>query len=725
MAQIHRFRLRPFAIAIAATLSTPSVIFAQASNKDAASGEPVLSEVVVPAGAERADGPVQGYRATRSSTFTKTDTPLREVPASITVVPADLMKDQGMQSMSDVFRYVPGATSHQGEGNRDQVVIRGNSTTADFYVDGVRDDAQVFRDLYNLERVEVLKGPAGMIFGRGGGGGVVNRVTKRPVFETIRDASVTVGSYSQFRGTFDLGGKASDGAGWRLNGIYENSDGFRNGFELERYAVNPTLTLNLSAQTSLTLGYEHLWDYRTADRGIPSSSGSPYDTDRRTFFGNSDQSHARNVIDGLYAVLNHDFGGGWTLRNTTRYTDYDKYYQNVYPGSAVNAAGNLTISAYNNSNKRQNFFNQTDFTKKFSAAGWDHTLLFGFELGAQDSANKRNTGFFGAGGAAIGATVAGTNPFAIATTFRPNGADADNKVKSDVAAVYIQDQIAFSKEWKAIVGLRYDAFKVRFDDQRTLVPETDLSRTDRAPSPRAGLIWMPNAVSTYYVSYSYAFLPSGEQLSLAPTTSELAPEKAKNYEIGARWDIRPKLTLSTAIFRTDRTDVKVTDPSNPGSFVKTGQQRVDGVEIGLHGEIANWWSVYGGYAYMDGRVLKPITSGTTASVAAITPAGNKIGLVPENSFSLWNRFDVGAGWGAGLGLIYQSDYFTSFNNTVKVPGFWRADGAVYYAFNDRSTQLALNVENLFDRKYFPTVDGDNNITPGAPRTVRLTLSTAF
>src|SRR5262245_30674985 len=335
------FKRRPLAAAVLAVLSTCA--YAQ---------EQTLPEVKVRGEAERADGPVTGYRATRSSTATKTDTPLNEVPASVTVVPSGVMKDQAMQGMGDVFRYVPGVLMHQGEGNRDQIVIRGNSTTADFYVDGVRDDAQVFRDLYNLERVEVLKGPAGMIFGRGGAGGLVNRVTKRPVFETIREASVTLGSYSQFRGTLDLGGKASDAAAWRLNAMYENSDGFRHGFHLERYAINPTATLKLSAQTSLTLGYEHLWDYRTADRGIPSSNGAPYNTDRATFFGNPDQSHARNVVDGLYAVLDHDFGGGLTVRNTTRYTDYDKYYQNVYPGSAVNAAGNLTISAYSNSNKR-------------------------------------------------------------------------------------------------------------------------------------------------------------------------------------------------------------------------------------------------------------------------------------------------------------------------------------------------------------------------------------
>ena len=198
---------RPIAAAILALLSAPPLAFAQTQP------DQTLPEVRVQADAERADGPVTGYRATRSATATKTDTPLREVPASVTVVPASLMKDQAMQSMRDVFRYVPGVLMHQGEGNRDQIVIRGISTTADFYVDGVRDDAQVFRDLYNLERVEVLKGPAGMVFGRGGAGGVVNRVTKKPVFDGVTEASVTVGSWNQLRGTADLGRKMGDSGG--------------------------------------------------------------------------------------------------------------------------------------------------------------------------------------------------------------------------------------------------------------------------------------------------------------------------------------------------------------------------------------------------------------------------------------------------------------------------------------------------------------------------------
>ena len=710
---------RPLAAAILTLLSTPPLAIAQAQP------DQPLPEVKVEGEAERADGPVTGYRATRSSTATKTDTPLREVPASVTVVPATLMKDQAMQSMGDVFRYVPGVLLHQGEGNRDQIIIRGTSTTADFYVDGVRDDAQVFRDLYNLERVEVLKGPAGMVFGRGGAGGVVNRVTKKPAFDSVTQGSVTAGSWNQLRGTADLGRKMGGSGAWRLNAMAENSDSFRNGYKLERWAVNPTVTLLPGTGNALTLGYEHYNDERTADRGFPSQNGRPYNADPSTFFGNASQSSAHSYVDSAYAIFDHDFGGGKTLKNTFRATYYDKYYQNVYPGSALSAADTLTISAYNNANERTNFFNQTDFIQKLSTGGLEHTLLVGLELGHQDSTNKRNTGFFGPAGTAIGATVPASNPIAVATAFRPNGTDADNNVKSDIAAVYAQDQIALSREWKVIAGLRYDMFKVDFDDRRTLTPPADLSRTDKEWSPRVGLLWTPTAASVYYASYSYAFLPSGEQLSLAPTTADLAPEKAINYEIGARWDLRPQLTLSTAIFRLDRNDVHVADPTNPGTFVKSGQQRVEGVEIGIQGEVAPYWQVYGGYAYLDGRIQQPISSGTAATPASVVPAGNKIGLVPENTFSLWNQFNLGAGWGAGVGLIYQDESFTSFNNTVKIPAFTRVDGGLYYTFAGGKTRLQLNLENVFDKKYFPTVDGDNNISPGAPRNMHVTLYAAF
>ncbi|NBR29294.1 MAG: TonB-dependent siderophore receptor, partial [Betaproteobacteria bacterium] len=316
------------------------------------SAQQLLPEVVVQGTAERADGPVDGYRATRSGTATKTDTPLREVPASLSIVPAQLIKDQAMQNMGDVFRYVPGASLHQGESNRDQLVIRGNSTTADFYVNGVRDDAQIYRDLYNLERVEVLKGPAGMIFGRGGAGGVVNRVTKKPVFERTAEAGFTLGSNDQRRGTFDYGNILGNATAFRLNGMAESAGNFVDGVDLHRWAFNPSITHAFSAQTSLTLDYEHLHDGRVPNRGVPSFNGTPFNAAADAFFGNAAQSSAHAYVDGLAAVVDHDFGNGRQLKNTVRITRYDKFYQNVYPGGAATAAGTLTLSAYNNDNQR-------------------------------------------------------------------------------------------------------------------------------------------------------------------------------------------------------------------------------------------------------------------------------------------------------------------------------------------------------------------------------------
>ena len=684
-----------------------------------ATAQETLSPVTITGHPARGEADTD-YRATRSSTFTKTDTPLKEVPASITVVPAQLMKDQAMRSLADVIRYVPGASVHQGEGNRDQFILRGVSTTADLYVDGVRDDAQVFRDLYNLERVEVLKGTAGMIFGRGGAGGVVNRVTKQPVFGPVREASLTLGSWDQRRASVDVGDVVGAGAAWRLNAMAEKSGSFRDGVDLDRWAVNPTVTFVLGARSTLTVGYEHLRDDRSADRGIPARDGRPVDTDPSTFFGNAEQSHALSVVDGAYAVLDHELGGGMRLRNTLRATHYDKFYQNVYPdnanASSVNAAGTLRLAAYNNANQRTNVFNQTDLTFKLRTGAIEHSLLAGLEVGHQDSTNKRNTGLFGPLATDNLITVPASAPFATALRFQPNGSDADNNVRADIAGVYVQDQVTLTPEWKLVAGLRYDRFRTSFDDRRTTVTSTDLARTDNGLSPRLGVIWSPIAGSTYYASYSYSFLPSGEQLSLAPNTADLAPEKAKNYEIGAHWDLLPQLALSAAIFRLDRDDVRSPDPANPGFFVKTGQQRSEGIELGVQGEVTPRWLVYGGYSNLNGRI-----TGTTSTATA----GAKLQLVPEHLFSLWNRVSLGPSWAAGLGVIYQSSSFATLDNQVELPGFARADAALYYTFAGGRTRLALNVENLFDRRYYPTADGNNNISPGAPRNVRVTMNTVF
>jgi len=717
--------IKPATIAVLAALAT-----------SAHATEPTLPQVNVQAQSERADGPVEGYRAERSATFTKTDTPLKDVPASVSVVPAELMKDQAMKSLGEAFRYVPGTLMHQGEGNRDQVIIRGNSTTSDFFVNGVRDDAQILRDLYNLERVEVLKGPGGMAFGRGGAGGVVNLVTKKPVFERSGEASLTLGSFNQVRSSIDYGDKLGESAAFRINAMVEDADSFRQGVDMQRYAFNPTLGLKLAPRTLLTFSFERLRDDRTADRGIPSQNGVPFKTAPSSFFGNPGDSHARANSDNLSATLDHDFGDGTRLINSFRAAHYDKLYQNVYPGSAVNNAGLITLSAYNNLNRRNNFFNQTDLTRKFRFGGVEHTLLAGAEIGHQKSDSKRNTGFLLGSTGANGNSplVSASAPFSVVTRWAPGGAtiasDADNLVRAQLAAAYLQDQITLAPQWKLLIGARFDHFKSFFDDRRARSgnPPTqgiDLGRTDNAWSPRAGLIWNPTAAATVYSSYSSSFLPSAEQLSLATTTVNLAPETAKNYEAGARWDLLPRLTLSGAVFKTYKDNVRVSDPANPAVLIKTGQLLTDGFELSLQGDVTNSWQVYGGYASLDGRTAKPINSGTATGLAAIIPAGNKTQLTPSKTFSLWNKFAHGGGWSTGFGAIYQDESFTSLDNTVKLPAFWRFDGAIYYGFADGRTRLALNVENILNKKYYPTADGNNNIAPGAPINLRLTLSTAF
>lgn len=709
------FRRPPLLLAVSGALGA----FASFGSAYAQSTDTTLGEVLVRATAEereRTDGPVQGYRATRSATATKTDTPLKEVPQSITVVSETLIEDLSMRGIGDVLRYVPGTTAAQGEGNRDQVVLRGANTTGDFFVDGVRDDAQIFRDLYNAERVEVLKGPAGMVFGRGGGGGVVNRVTRKPVFGRTAEFELSAGSDSQYRATVDLGNQASASAAWRLNAMAESADSYRDGVELERYAVNPTVTFTPGARTAVTLSVEHARDERTADRGIPSQAGKPFVTETSTFFGDAANSQSESTVNAFAAVLDHDFGGGTSLRNQFRFTDYEKFYQNIFANGAVSTTtGLVAIAAYNSVNDRSNLFNQTDLTTRFKTGGIEHTLLAGVEFGTQDSTNLRLTGFFNNNPATTSVNVAASNPFATPGGYLNRAQDANNQVKVDVAAAYVQDQLALSDSVKVIAGLRHDRFKVEFDDQRAGV--ADRSRTDSGTSPRLGLIWSPTGAATFYASYSEAMVPaSGDQPSLSAGTAELEPETAKNYELGGRFDLTPALTLSAAVFQLDRENVRVADPARPGFFLTTGETRTEGYELGLQGKLLPNWEIFAGYAHLDAEITRATADG---------PAGRKLPAVPEEAVSLWNKVALGGGWSVGLGLIHQSASFTSIGNTVQLPSYTRTDGALYYAFADGKTRLALNVENLSDETYYPNAHNDNNITPGAPRNARLTLNTKF
>ena len=657
----------------------------------------------------------RSYAAARTTTATKTPTALRDVPQAVTVVSSALIADQAMQGMADVVRYVPGVTMSQGEGNRDQPTIRGNASTADFFVDGVRDDVQFVRDLYNVERVEALKGSNAMVFGRGGGGGVLNRVSKEARWSPVRELTVQGGSYDHKRLSADVGGGVSGSLATRLNGAYENSGLFRDGVRVRRYGVNPTLTFAPgSKSTSLAVGFEHFRDHRTADRGLPSFQGRPFDAYPSTFFGNPDESYADARVNAATATLAHERASGLAVRNRARFADYDKFYQNVYPSGAVNAAGtSVNIGAYSNATRRRNVINQTDVTYAAWTGSVRHTLLVGAEVGRQVTDNRRLTGYFGGTATAFAAPVDRptiSNP----VTFRPSATDADNHVVADVGALYAQDQIALSAHWQLIAGLRYERFDLRYHDDRT---GNDLRRRDAMPSPRAGLLFKPVEPLSFYGGYSRSYLPSaGDQFSsLTDVTKGLEPERFDNYEVGAKWDVADRLALTTAVYRLDRTNTRAADPLDPTRTVQTGGQRTSGFEVGVSGALTGAWEIAGGYA--NQRAV--ITSTTTAAATGAT-----VPLVPHHTLSLWNRYQVARPLAVGLGVVHRADMYAAIDNRVTLPGYTELDAALFFTLA-RNLRAQLNVENVLDATYYTTASGNNNITPGSPRVAKLSLTTGF
>ena len=654
----------------------------------------------------------RGYQVPAITSATKTPTALLDVPQSVTVVTSELIKDQMMMSVGDVMRYVPGVMVHQGENNRDQVIIRGNSSSADFFVDGVRDDVQYYRDLYNLERVETLKGPNAMIFGRGGAGGVVNRVSREAGFRAAHEVSLQAGMFGNRRLTAGLNEPLNDKVAFRLDGMFENSDSFRNAVDLERYGATPTATISAGPNTKVTLRYEYLNDSRTADRGITSFQGAPANVDPETFYGNPDLSDVQATVNVASGLVEHR-AGRITIRNRTVAANYDRFYQNFVPGAATANQSLVALTTYNNATNRTNVFNQTDVTSVVSTGRMRHTLLAGAEFGRQLTDNFRNTGFFN--NTATSILVPFSNPtISTPVTFRQNATDADNHLTTNVAAVYAQDQIEVFKQLQVVAGLRFDRFDLTYHNNRN---GDTLNRPDNLVSPRAGIVYKPIAPMSIYSSYSVSYLPSsGDQFSsLTTITEQVKPEQFQNYEVGAKWDVVANLSVSTAVYRLNRTNTRATDPNDPTRIVQTGSQRTNGYELGANGRVTPQWSIAGGYTYQDAFV----TSATTAAAA-----GAVVAQVPHHMVSLWNNYQLHPRVAAGLGILSRSDMFATIDNTVRLPGYVRVDAAGFVTLTPQ-LRLQLNVENLFNEDYFINADSNTNISPGFPRAVRVGLTASF
>jgi catecholate siderophore receptor len=647
---------------------------------------------------------------TRSAT--KTLTPLSDVPQSVSVIDREQVRDRMLTSIGDLVNYVPGVTAIQGENNRDQLVIRGNSTSADFFLNGVRDDVQYYRDLYNLESVEVLKGPNSLAFGRGGAGGVVNRVTKEAGPAPLYEISLDGGSFGAKRVAIDFDQPLSGVLAFRLNGVYENSGSFRDYVNLRRWGINPTISYTPGANTKIAVSYEQFRDNRGSDRGVPSFFGRPLNTPVNTFFGNPDYNGVHAVVNIGIIAMEHQIGA-LNIRNRLSVADYDRGYQNFVPGAVTADGLRDSLSAYNNATARRNIFNQTDLNYIVHTGRIRHSLAGGLEAGRQITSNFRNTGYFNNTDTAVLVPV--SDPVIhIPVTFRQSATDANNHLVTNLGAVYVQDQVEFTRRLQIIAGLRLDHFDLQYHDNRS---GANLRRIDNLVSPRGGVVFKPVAVISIYASYSVSHLPSsGDQFSsLTTITQQVKPEAFQGYEVGVKWSMTGAFALTADVYRLDRTNTRSTDPNDATRIIQTGSQRTNGFELGWNGNLTRKWKTSGGYAYQDAFIVSATTS---------APARAQVAQVPHNTFSLWNFYQIAPRWGAGVGLLNRSDMFAAIDNSVVLPGYTRLDGAIYYLITERA-RLQVNLQNLTNRKYALNADNNNNISPGSPFAVRAGLTWRF
>ncbi|MBD2840124.1 TonB-dependent siderophore receptor [Pseudomonas sp. JM0905a] len=734
-------RIAPASLPMLGLLAIPVV---QAETKEA---------LAIPATSVTSAYEQQSYKATESRSALKIDAPLRDIPQTVNVVPESVIKDKGAQSLEDVLKNVPGVGLSNGDGQRDQVTIRGFSAIGDMFIDGMRDDALYFRDLSNIERVEVIKGPAAVLYGRGSSGGLINSVSKKPGFDPKQEVGVTFDSEGKRRTQFDTGwaDQQQRDKAFRITGAYEDSDTFRDDGYIDRKAIAPSAYFRLSDDLELNLGATYLYDKRLIDFGIPgqlaayqpaaaslpaSAVGNrPVNVDRDKRFGSGDpdQDYARSEVFSFTASVDYRINDDLTLTNATRYYHYDLDRNNTLASSStdpddpirgtknrftVGPNGELLVRLNRGNVARDEFgmFNQTDLKQQLQLAGMQHNLLYGVELGFQDKHQR----------------VFSQNNVAEVPVFSDALVPVPEHAKSlsskgtnyqETAGFYVQDMIELTSQWKALLGVRYDIFGQEYRDDVAPTakdPHKDLDRTDKTWSPRAGLVYQPDQIQSYYVSVSRSYQPSGEVFAVSAINQNLEPEETTNYEVGAKWDLLDnRLSVTAAVFRLERTNMKTADPSNPALTILAGEQRTDGFEATFSGQITDKWNVYGGYAYLDAEITK-----SNSKTNGVANEGQTPTLTPRNSANLWVVRSLTPEWRIGAGANYVDDQFTSLENNVVMPGYTTYDAALFY--NVPQWDMALRLKNVFDKDYYASAHGSVDlITPGAPRTLELSANYRF
>lgn len=696
-------------------LSSPA--FAQTTSVP--SMEASLPEIKVLGGRELG----QTYNLPTSVSATKIEAPLRDIPQTINVVPQQVIRDQNALSLESVLKYVPGVGLSNGDGQRDQVTIRGFSAISDQFVDGIRDDALYFRDLSNIEQVEVIKGPASVLYGRGSSGGLINRITKKPGVNKS-EVSATVGSWNQRRGDFDLARDYSEngsGVAFRLTGAIEKADSYRDQQFLDRNVISPSLLFKFNSSSSLLLQAERLSDRRVTDFGIPSFQGSPVNVSSSTYYGAAnarDVDYTQTDVTSYGFTFDHKFNDQLSLRNAFRYYDYTSDRNNTLVTSVNEAAQTARLTHSSFRRKDDGYSNQTELTQKLDLAGMKHQILYGIELGKQNKGEIR-TANQNAGDVNLFRPV-------LPVVARTVSGEPTTLSDMDTSSFYLQDLVTLSDQWKALAGVRYDKFEQR---TRNTATGSRLERTDREWSPRVGLVYQPTTTQSYYASYSKSFQPSAENFPLQPTNEDITPEETTNKEIGAKFDFFNGLASATAsLFQLERTNIKSAVPgSNPVVILPIGTQRTNGLELTFTGDLSNGWQVWTGYSYLDAKVTSSLaidSSDNRTAFKNISVEGKRATLTPKHSANLWVTKRFG-NYRAGAGMNYVDDRFANAGNTVTLPSYTTVDAMFGYKL--AGLDLQLNINNIFDRGYIVSGHGTspNLNTPGAPRNAQLTARYNF
>ncbi|KTB90684.1 hypothetical protein AO073_21970 [Pseudomonas syringae ICMP 11293] len=662
---------------------------------------------------EMADGPVNGYRATRSATATKTDTALRDIPQSIQVVPREVLESQQVTRLQDALTNVSSIQPSSSRGGAtDTFIVRGFRATS-YAVDGIvtnplADRPEVQRDLANVERVEVLKGPASVLYGRGDPGGLVNLVTRRPTFEPEGRVNVEVGMRDFYRLEGDVSGalNANKTLAGRLTMATQTDGGFADTYRSsDRTFIAPSLFWQASEDTRLNLDLEYTHLKGQFDRGLVAV-GDKVNINADTFLGEpwSQQTATKSAAT---LRVEHDAYYWLTLRQVIRVDDSHNDRFSVDPRDISEDGQSLSRRVTDSTEDLHTFDSQSEAIATFNTGSLKHTLLTGFEYvhGRIDvDADRSRLDSININKPVYGA--------------QPEGFAFDSKFNNrlDLYSVYLQDQIDLSEQWKLLIGARYDQTNQDNSSTDSDLQVTRQSINKNKVTPRMGLVYQPTDWVSLYASYSTSFRP---QTGITQDGSVLDPETGVQYEMGAKLDLIPdKLSATLAVFELTRKDVQAPDPDDSDYSVQTGEQRVRGVELDVSGQPMPGWRIIGNVSALEAEVTKDTVYGK----------GNRLTGVPRMSGALWSTYQLqigdlkGLGFGAGVIAVGQRE--GDLENSFDVSGYARVDASVFYDI-DEKTRFSLNGRNLTDRKYIENVTDSTEIYAGAPSQVVASLSVKF